>query len=157
MTILKSGDPSPQFTLSDQDNKTITLKQFSGSKILLYFYPKANTPGCTVQACSIRDNFSLLSDSGVICLGISPDDNKAQKKFSNDFGLPFSLLADINHQTADAFGVWGEKSMYGKKYFGIIRSAFLIDESGKIIQSWYKVKPEETVTNVLKILSEMSK
>lgn len=152
MTELKSGDAAPEFVLKNQDGKTVKLSDFKGKKLLLYFYPKADTPGCTTQACSIRDSFKELTGKGVESVGISPDPVNEQKKFSGKFGLPFQLLADENHKVAEEYMVWGEKSMYGKTYMGIIRSSFLIDEKGKIIQAWYKVKPEATVPNAIALL-----
>ena len=152
MNQLKSGDAAPAFSLKDQDGKMVKLTDFKGRKLLLYFYPKADTPGCTTQACSIRDSFAELTGKGVQSVGISPDTVNEQKKFAGKFGLPFQLLADEDHKIAEAYGVWGEKSMYGKTYMGIIRSSFLIDENGRVIQAWYKVKPEETVPNAIAAL-----
>lgn len=145
MAQLKPGDTAPPFELVDQNGKKVKLSDFKGRKLLLYFYPKANTPGCTTQACSVRDAKDDLADMGVAALGISPDPPQQQKKFDEKYGLGFPLLADTDHKVADAYGVWGEKSMYGKKYEGIIRSSFLIDEEGKISQTWYKVSPKDTV------------
>jgi len=145
MAQLKPGDTAPPFELVDQNGKKVQLSDFKGRKLLLYFYPKANTPGCTTQACSVRDAKDDLADMGVAALGISPDPPQQQKKFDEKYGLGFPLLADTDHKVADAYGVWGEKSMYGKKYEGIIRSSFLIDEEGKISQTWYKVSPKDTV------------
>ncbi len=145
MAQLKPGDTAPQFELFDQNGKKVKLSDFKGGKLLLYFYPKANTPGCTTQACSVRDAKDDLADMGVAALGISPDPPQQQKKFDEKYSLGFPLLADTDHRVADAYGVWGEKSMYGKKYEGIIRSSFLIDEEGKISQTWYKVSPKDTV------------
>jgi peroxiredoxin Q/BCP len=145
MAQLKPGDMAPNFELDDQNGKKVKLSDFKGRKLLLYFYPKANTPGCTTQACSVRDAKDDLADMGVAALGISPDPPPQQKKFDEKYDLGFPLLSDVNHAVADAYGVWGEKSMYGKKYEGIIRSSFLIDEEGKISQAWYKVSPKDTV------------
>lgn len=149
---LKTGDKAPGFELSDQDGKKVKLSDFAGKKVLLYFYPKADTPGCTKQACSVRDSAEPLKELGVAALGISPDEPGAQKKFDEKYSLGFTLLSDANHKAAQAYGVWGEKSMYGKKYMGIIRSSFLIDEKGKIIQAWYKVSPADTVPNALAVI-----
>jgi peroxiredoxin Q/BCP len=152
MTELEKGDAAPDFCLNDQDGKTVKLSDFKGRKLLLYFYPRADTPGCTTQACSIRDSFKDLTGKRIASVGISPDLVDDQKKFAAKFNLPFQLLADEEHKVAEAYGVWGEKSMYGKTYMGIIRSSFLIDEKGVIIQAWYKVKPEDTVPNAIDAL-----
>jgi peroxiredoxin Q/BCP len=145
MPKLTPGDQAPPFALKDQEGHTVRLADFQGQKLLLYFYPKADTPGCTKQACSVRDGREDLAVLGVAAVAISPDEPARQKKFDTKYGLGFPLLSDADHAVAEAYGVWGEKSMYGKKVKGIIRSSFLIEESGKIIQAWYKVKPEETV------------
>lgn len=151
---LKSGDKAPVFTLLDQDGNKVSLKDFKDKKVLLYFYPKALTPGCTTQSCAVRDVAGGLEDMGVIPIGISPDDPARQKQFDEKHSLGFRLLCDTDNKTATAFGVWGEKSMYGKKYMGIIRSSFLIDENGKIIKAWYNVKPDETVPLALEELEQ---
>ncbi len=148
---LKPGDPAPEFSLSDRDGTTRTLTSLRGRKILVYFYPKADTPGCTTQSCGLRDVRDQVGDTQII--GISPDKPTRQKKFDEKYGLGFPLLADEEHTAAEAFGVWAEKSMYGKKYMGIVRSAFLIDEQGKIEQAWYKVSPKDTPTNLLTALN----
>jgi len=145
MAKLNPGDAAPEFTLADQEGNTVKLLDFKGQKLLVYFYPKADTPGCTKQACQIRDARTELAELGVAAVGISPDKPTAQKKFDGKYGLGFPLLSDPEHATAQAFGAWGEKSMYGKKMEGIIRSSFLIDEGGKLLGVWYKVKPEDTV------------
>jgi peroxiredoxin Q/BCP len=145
MAELKNGDRTPAFSLIDQDGKNVRLADFKGKKLLLYFYPKANTPGCTAQACSIRDALPDLNGAGVAAAGVSPDEPEKQNKFARKQALNFPLLSDPDHKVAGSYGVWGEKSMYGKKYEGIIRSSFLIDENGRIIQAWYKVSPADTV------------
>ena len=154
MSQLQPGNKAPQFELSDQNGATVKLSDFTGKKLLLYFYPKADTPGCTKQACSIRDALPNLNTLDIAALGISPDKSDKQKKFDGKYSLGFPLLSDPDHAIAEAYGTWGKKSMYSKKYEGIIRSSFLIDESGNVIQSWYKVKPEDTVPNAEKVLSE---
>ncbi len=145
MAELKSGASAPAFSLLDQDGKTVQLSDFAGRKLLLYFYPKADTPGCTTQACSIRDAMPDLASLGIAAVGISPDEPAELKKFIDKYGLNFPLLSDPNHKTADAYGTWGEKSMYGKTYEGIIRSSFLLDEQGRVVQAWYKISPKNTV------------
>ncbi len=153
MAQLSKGDPAPDFELKDQKDTSVKLRDFRGRKVLLYFYPKADTPGCTTQACSIRDSRENLSVSGVVALGISPDMPEKQAKFDVKHTLGFPLLSDPDHAVAEAYGAWGEKSMYGKKYMGIIRSSFLIDEDGRVMEAWYKVSPKDTVPNVEKALS----
>ena len=152
MAKLKPGDRAPNFTLNNQDGESVKLSDFRGRRLLVYFYPKADTPGCTVQSCAVRDSAKDLDGLGVDALGISPDPPEKQKKFDENFGLGFPLLSDPEHAVAEAYGAWGEKSMYGRKYMGIIRSAFLIDEKGKIAEAWHKVSPKATVPNVLKAL-----
>jgi peroxiredoxin Q/BCP len=153
MPQLKPGDRAPEFALQDQQGQIVKLADFKGKKVLLFFYPKALTSGCTKQACSVRDARSELADLGVAALGLSPDPIDLQKKFDTKHSLAFPLLSDPDHAVADAFGVWGEKSMYGKKYQGIIRSAFLIDETGSIMGAWYKVSPEQTVPKAREALA----
>jgi len=147
MAELKIGDKAPSFSLKDQDSKTVSLADFKGRKLLVYFYPKADTPGCTTQACSVRDAATELAEHNVAAVGISPDTPASQKKFDGKHHLGFPLLSDPDHEAARAYGAWGKKSMYGKTYEGIIRSSFLIDEKDKIIQVSYKVKPEDTIPN----------
>lgn len=154
MAQLNIGDPAPDFALADQEGNTVKLSDFQGKKLLVYFYPKADTPGCTKQACQIRDARTELADLGVDAVGISPDKPGAQKKFDGKYGLGFPLLSDPDHTAAQAYGAWGEKTMYGKKSMGIIRSSFLIDEKGKIMGAWYKVKPENTVPLAQEALSK---
>jgi peroxiredoxin Q/BCP len=147
---LKPGDKAPDFTLLDQEGNTVTLsKSLKERKVrhFVYFYPKADTPGCTTQACGLRDVLGDVGDTAVI--GISPDKPAKQAKFDDKYSLGFPLLADEDHAVAEAFGVWTEKSMYGRKYMGILRSAFLIDEKGKLEEVWYKISPKDTVTNLL--------
>lgn len=146
MTItLKRGDAAPAFSLLDQDGNLVRLKDFAGRKLLVYFYPQADTPGCTTQSCAVRDAREDLSGLGVDVVGISPDQPEEQAAFDRKFSLSFPLLSDPDHAVADAYGVWGEKSMYGNRYDGIIRSSFLVDERGKILEAFYKVAPKDTV------------
>jgi peroxiredoxin Q/BCP len=147
---LAPGDKAPAFTLLDQAGEKVKLSDFKGRKVMVYFYPKADTPGCTKQACGLRDAAPKLGDTAV--LGISPDAPNRQAKFDEKYGLGFPLLADEDHKVAEAYDVWGEKSMYGKKYMGIVRSAFLVDEKGKIEEAWYKVSPADTTANLLRAL-----
>lgn len=146
---LQPGDLAPAFELMDQSNRRIALTNFCGHKVLVYFYPKADTPGCTAQACAVRDAATDLQRVGVAVLGISPDLPPTQAKFAAKYGLSFPLLSDPDHKTAEAYGVWGQKHTYGKSAMGIIRSAFLIDEGGCIQAAWVPVKPEEMVPNTL--------
>lgn len=148
MAALKVGDKAPAFALKDQSGRTVRLSGFKGKKVLVYFYPKADTPGCTKQSCEVRDARKDLAKLGIVAVGISPDAPESQKKFDARYGLKFPLLADTDHTVAEAWGVWGKKSMYGRTYFGIIRSSFLVDEKGKIAGAWYKVSPADTVPNV---------
>jgi peroxiredoxin Q/BCP len=154
MAKLKNGDQAPTFSLVDQKGKEVKLSDCKGKKVLLYFYPKANTSGCTKQACSVRDARSELKDLGVAALGISPDGVDAQKKFDQKHSLDFPLLSDPDHKVAELYGAWGEKKMYGKSFMGIVRSSFLIDETGKILGAWYKIKPENTVPEAKKVLGK---
>ncbi len=148
---LKIGDKAPDFSLLDQSEKATKLSSFKGRKVLVYFYPKADTPGCTAQACGLRDIRGDIGDT--VVLGISPDKPAKQAKFDQKYGLGFPLLADEDHAVAEAYGVWTEKSMYGKKYLGILRSAFLVDEKGKLAGVWYKVSPADTPKNLLAALA----
>jgi len=154
MVRLGSGEKAPNFKLTDQNDKEVKLDDFKGKKLLVYFYPKADTPGCTKQACNVRDARKKLDDLGVDVVGISPDKPSKQKKFDDKHDLGFPLLCDQDNAIAKTYGAWGEKSMYGKKYEGIIRSSLLIDEQGKVIETWYKVSPKDTVDKVLKTLEE---
>ena len=153
MAQLQSGTAAPDFSLLDQDGNTVSLSEFAGKKLLVYFYPKADTPGCTAQACSIRDEMPNLSGLGIAAVGISPDKPAKLQKFRDKYDLNFPLLSDPEHKTADQYGTWGRKSMYGREYEGIIRSSFLLDEQGKVIQAWYKVSPKDTVPSAKKALA----
>jgi peroxiredoxin Q/BCP len=149
--VLLAGEKAPTFTLVDQAGEKIKLSDFKGRKVLVYFYPKADTPGCTAQACALRDVLAEVGDTAV--LGVSPDAPTKQAKFDQKYGLGFPLLADEDHAVAEAYGVWAEKSMYGRTYMGIVRSAFLVDEKGKLAQVWYKISPKDTAKNLLDALA----
>ncbi len=148
---LAPGATAPPFELIDQHGNHVRLSSFKGRKVLVYFYPKADTPGCTTQSCGLRDVADDIGDTVVV--GISPDLPAKLAKFDEKYGLGFTLLSDPEHVTAEAYGVWGEKSMYGKKYLGIIRSAFLIDEKGTVEASWPKISPKDTPKNLLRALA----
>ena len=155
MPQLKAGDKAPAFSLQDQSGETVSLARFKGQKLLIYFYPKANTPGCTIQSCHVRDARPAFAKKGVAVIGVSPDKPTAQQKFDEKYSLGFPLLADTEHAMAEAYGVWGEKSMYGRKYFGVVRSAFLVDGKGKIAGAWYKVSPGDTVPEAMAALKKI--
>jgi peroxiredoxin Q/BCP len=152
MAKLKVGDKAPPFTLVDQHGDKVKLGDYKGSPVVVYFYPKANTPGCTTQSCALRDAEPDLSELGASVVGISPDAPAAQKKFDDKYDLGFPLLADEDHAVASAWGVWGKKSMYGKTFMGIVRSAFVVDEKGRIAGAFYKVSPKDTVPKVEEVL-----
>jgi len=153
--MLKAGDMAPDFSLKDADEKIIELSDFRGKKIVLYFYPKDNTPGCTKEACSFRDVYDDILDAGAVVMGISPDSATSHQKFRSKQNLPFYLLSDENHEVAEAYGAWGEKKMFGRTYMGIIRSTFVIDEEGKIIKVYPKVKPADHGTEILELLKQL--
>src|SRR5688500_15156155 len=148
MAKLKPGDKAPDFSLVDQRGKTVKLKDFRGKRLVVYFYPKADTPGCTTQSCAVRDARADLKKLKAAVVGISPDTPEKQKKFDDKYNLGFPLLADEGHKVAGAWGVWGDKVLYGRKFKGIIRSAFVIDEKGKVADVFYKVSPKATVPKV---------
>jgi len=148
--MLTPGRTAPAISLPDQHGTTVTLRAYRGRRVLIFFYPKANTPGCTQQACGLRDVAGEVGDTAII--GISPDKPAAQAKFDDKYGLGYPLLADTEHAVAEAYGVWKEKSLYGKKYMGIERSAFLIGADGKIEQAWYKISPKDTPLKLLEAL-----
>lgn len=149
--VLTPGDPAPSFSLADQQGTTRSLAEFAGRRVMVFFYPKANTPGCTTQACGLRDVADNIGDTQI--LGISPDTPKRQANFDDKFELGYPLLADEDHAVAEAFGVWGEKKLYGRAYMGIIRSAFLIGADGTIEQAWYKISPKDTPLKLMKALA----
>jgi thioredoxin-dependent peroxiredoxin len=148
---LKPGDKAPDFDLLDQNENRVSLSGLEGRKVLVYFYPKADTPGCTTQACGLNDVLGDIGDT--VVLGVSPDKPSKQAKFAQKYSLGFQLLSDPAHAVAEAFDVWKEKSMYGRKYMGIERSAFLIDEKGEVANAWYKVSPADTPKNLLQALA----
>ena len=152
MSALKKGSKAPAFNLVDQNGEKVSLADYKGKRLFVYFYPKANTSGWTTQSISVRDALPKLKSLATEALGISPDKPTQQKKFDEKHQLRFPLLSDQDHTVAEAYGAWGEKTMYGKKYMGIIRSAFLIDEKGKILHAWYKISPKKTIPELLKAL-----
>ncbi|MDX2062553.1 MAG: thioredoxin-dependent thiol peroxidase [Bacteroidia bacterium] len=147
--MLEVGTPAPAFSAQDQDGKTHTLAQYRGKKIALYFYPKDDTPGCTKEACNLRDNYAALQAAGYVVLGVSTDDTTSHAKFATKFSLPFPLLADPDQQLVTAYQVWVEKNMYGKKYMGTARVTYLIDEAGTIARVIDKVKTEDHAAQIL--------
>ncbi len=152
MPIPQTGDAAPSFALQDQQGRNVKLSDFEGKHVVLYFYPKDDTPGCTVEACNFRDEHSTLEAAGAVVLGVSPDDEKSHQKFTAKFNLPFPLLVDEGHQVADAYGVWGEKQFAGRTYMGVNRATFLIGPDGKLARVWPKVKVEGHVDEVLAAL-----
>lgn len=152
MSELKEGQAAPDFTAADQDGNTVSLNQFKGKKVVLYFYPKDDTPGCTAEACDFRDNYQGLIAKGIVVLGVSVDDEKSHQKFATKHSLPFTLIADTDKKIVEAYGVWGEKNMYGKKYMGTNRKTFLIDEEGKISHIISKVDTKNSTAQVLELL-----
>jgi len=157
MLMININDKAPEFSLHDENGKGFSLKDLRGKVVVLYFYPRADTPGCTIQACSFRDTYKQIQKTGAVLLGISPDTPKAQKKFQDKFKLPFSLLADADKKVAEAYGVVQEKNMYGKKVMGIARTTFVIGPGGKIQHIFPKVKPEGHAVEVLAYLKESAK
>jgi peroxiredoxin Q/BCP len=152
--MLKEGDEAPDFSSKDQNGNPVKLSDFKGQKVVLYFYPKDDTPGCTKEACSFRDADDVYRDKGIKVLGVSTDDEKSHQKFISKFQLPFDLLADTDKDIVEKYGVWGEKNMYGKKYMGTNRKTFLIDEDGKIAKIFDKVNVAEHADEVLSAFGE---
>ncbi len=150
--MLNIGDKAPEFKINDEQGKPIALSDFKGKKVVLYFYPKDDTPGCTTEACGLRDVYDDILGLGAVVLGVSRDSENSHTKFKDKFGLPFHLLADVDNQVCEPYGAWGEKNMYGKKSMGINRITYIIDENGNIANAWPKVKPEEHAEQVLKAL-----
>lgn len=151
---LKEGDAAPVFSGKDQDGKKVSLKDYKGKKLLLYFYPQAGTPTCTVESCNLRDHYSLLRSKKIEVLGVSPDSADRQKKFEIKYQLPFRLIADEARQIAEAYGVWGMKKLYGREYMGILRTSFLIDEKGKILRIFHKPRSKAHAEEVLASLEK---
>jgi thioredoxin-dependent peroxiredoxin len=154
--MIEQGATAPDFTLPDQDGNDVTLSGLRGQTVVLYFYPKADTPGCTTQACGIRDHSKEYGDAGAVVLGVSPDPVKLVKKFHDKQSLNFTLLADEDHAVCDLYGVWGEKSMYGKTYFGAMRATFIIDGEGTVVHVIPKASPKTHDEEVLGKLSELA-
>ena len=152
--MVEEGKPAPDFTLTSDTGDEITLSSLRGSPVVLYFYPKDDTPGCTTQACGIRDAYGAFEDAGAVVLGVSPDDEASHVKFKSKYELPFTLLADTEHEVAEQYGVWGEKTFAGRKYMGVIRSTFVIDEDGNVKKVFPNVKPAEHADNVLAVLRD---
>jgi peroxiredoxin Q/BCP len=153
MSILTEGQKAPDFTVNDQQGNAVSLDQFKGKKVVLYFYPKDDTPGCTAEACDFRDNYQSLSTQGIVVLGVSVDDEKSHQKFINKHSLPFTLLADTDKKIVEDYGVWVEKNNYGKKYMGIARKTFLINEEGIITHIIDKVDTKNATAQVLELLN----
>jgi peroxiredoxin Q/BCP len=152
MPVLSPGDEAPDFTLPATGGASVSLHDFRGRDVILYFYPKDDTPGCTTQACDLRDAYAEIERAGAVVLGVSPDNVASHDRFASKYGLPFPLLADTDHAVAEAYGAWGEKKMIGKKYMGIIRSTYLIGPDGKIKEVWSPVKPSDHIDDVVRTL-----
>ena len=150
--MLTEGDAAPTFSLTDESGKTVTLSQFKGKKVVVYFYPKDDTPGCTTEACGFRDNYDAILAKGAVVIGISADSEASHGKFKSKFDLPFFLLSDPEKTAIQAFGAWGEKKMYGKAYDGILRSTFVIGADGRILKVFPNVKPADHAHEVLAVL-----
>ena len=156
-THLTEGKKAPSFKGKDQDGKTVSLSDYAGKKLVLYFYPEDDTPTCTVQACNLRDNFSLLKKYGFEVVGVSPDEEKKHKKFETKYKLPFTLIADAGHTIIDKYGVWGEKQLYGRTYLGLHRTTFLIDEKGIIRKVFLKPKSKQHTEEILAAWAQIEK
>lgn len=156
MPQLQVGDRAPSFTLVDQHGRKVRLADFKGRPLVVYFYPKADTPGCTTQACALRDALDDLGGLGAAVVGISPDAPDRQGRFDAKHGLGFPLLADEDHAVAQRWGTWGERSLYGRKFMGIIRSAFVVDPKGRIAAAWYRISPKDTVPKVRQALEALA-
>jgi len=154
--MIETGEKAPQFTLPDQDGNDVSLSDFAGKTVVLYFYPKADTPGCTTQACGVRDHLPNYAEAGAVVIGVSPDSVARVKKFADKFALDFTLLADADHAVSEAFGVWAEKTMYGKRYWGALRATFVIDGEGTVVHVIPRVSPRTHDDEVLKALEQLS-
>jgi thioredoxin-dependent peroxiredoxin len=152
---LKVGDKAPAFSLKNTEGKAVKLSDFKGQKIVLYFYPKDDTPGCTKEACAFRDDYAQLQKRGVVVLGVSADDQKSHQKFTQKYSLPFTLLSDPDHTMMEKYNAWVEKNMYGKKYMGVARITYIINEDGKIAHIFAKVKPETHSQDVLQVIDRL--
>ncbi len=155
--MLATGSKAPDFSLPADDGSTVTLTSLAGHAVVLYFYPRDDTTGCTVEACEFRDRWDAVRKAGAVVLGVSPDPVNSHVKFKRKFDLPFPLLADVDHSVAEAYGAWGEKSMYGRKYFGILRTTFVIDARGRITKIFQKVKPKGHAAEVLEEVSALGR
>ena len=155
MINLKEGDKAPAFTSKDQNGSLVSLKNFIGKKIVLYFYPEDDTPTCTIEACNLRDNYSLLKHKDIVVLGVSPDNEKKHKKFEQKFSLPFTLITDEDKSIINKYGVWGEKNLYGRKYMGLHRTTFLIDEKGIIKKIFKKPRSKVHTEEILKAWQDL--
>ena len=149
---LKVGDVAPDFELLSHKGEKVRLSDFRGKRVVIFFYPKDDTPGCTTQACGFRDNYPVIEERNAVVLGISPDDEKSHQKFKTKFNLPFTLLVDADHKVAEEYGAWGERTNYGKTYMGILRSHYVIDEAGKIADVQLKVSPTDSVERAIAAL-----
>jgi peroxiredoxin Q/BCP len=153
--VLSKGSPAPDFTLSDETGATKRLSDFKGRPVVLYFYPKDDTPGCTTEACNFRDDYSAYVDADVVILGVSPDSPGSHAKFKEKYSIPFPLLADVGHKVCDQYGVWGPKKFMGREYEGVLRTTFLVDANGRIAKVFENVKPAEHSTEVLAALNKL--
>lgn len=153
--MLKIGDKAPAFSLKNTEGKTVKLSDYKGKKVVLYFYPKDNTPGCTKEACGFRDDYSVLQQRGIEVIGVSADGQASHQKFTEKYSLPFTLLSDTDHAVMEKYGAWGEKNMYGKIVQGVLRSTFVIDEQGEIAHIFRKVKTDTHSQDVLKVIESL--
>ncbi len=153
MAYLKVGDKAPEFSVVNQDGEVVNLSDFKGSKVILYFYPKADTPGCTAESCNLRDNYDDLLGKGYKIIGVSPDKPEKQKKFTEKYNLPFPLLADVDHEVIKPYGAWGLKKMYGKEYEGLLRTTYVIDENGNVEKVFPKVKTKGHAAQILEAMN----